>query len=104
RTFSQATLIKMASRYEAFTHVRAHNLPQFLDNPPSTRIQGTNPTTPVQDTDTVKPLDAKKRPAHMYCGAFRLLEFELPGHRHRNHSVGPHGFDPLVLIPVSWLA
>src|SRR5438094_3625321 len=32
------------------------------------------------------------------------LEFELPGRKHRNHSVGPHGFDPLVLIPVSWLA
>jgi len=45
--------------------VRAHNLPQFLDNTPSTHIQGTNLTTPVQDTDTVKPLDAKKRPAHM---------------------------------------
>jgi len=63
--FSEATLIKLASGYEAFTHVRAHNLPQFLDNTPSTHIQGTNLTTPVQDTDTVKPLDAKKRPAHM---------------------------------------
>src|SRR2546421_5592439 len=63
--FSEATLIKLASGYEAFTHVRAHNLPQFLDNTPSTHIQGTNLTTPVQDTDTVKPLDAKKRPTHM---------------------------------------
>ncbi|PYK94733.1 MAG: hypothetical protein DME40_01780 [Verrucomicrobia bacterium] len=34
----------------------------------------------------------------------RLLDFELPRRKHRNHSVGPHGFDPLVLIPVSWLA
>ena len=63
--FSESTLIKLASGYEAFTHVRANNLPQFLDNTPSTHIQGTNLTMPVQDTDTVKPLDAKKRPAHM---------------------------------------
>jgi len=63
--FSESTLIKLASGYEAFTHVRTNNLPQFLDNTPSTHIQGTNLTMPVQDTDTVKPLDAKKRPAHM---------------------------------------
>jgi amidase len=63
--FSEPTLIKLASGYEAFTQVRAHNLPQFLDNTPSHHIQGTNLTTPVQDTDTVKPVDAKKRPAHM---------------------------------------
>jgi amidase len=63
--FSEPTLIKLASGYEAFTQVRAHNPPQFLDNTPSRHIQGTTLTTPVQDTDTVKPVDAKKRPARM---------------------------------------
>jgi len=57
--FSEPTLIKVASGWEAFTQVRAHNLPQFLDNTPSHHIQG---TTTVQDTNTVNPADAKKKP------------------------------------------
>jgi amidase len=48
--FSEPTLIKVASGWEAFTQVRAHNLPQFLDNTPSHHINGTNP---IQDTNTV---------------------------------------------------
>ncbi|HET9418787.1 MAG TPA: amidase family protein [Chthoniobacterales bacterium] len=60
--FSEPTLIKLASGYEAFTQVRAHNLPQFLDNTPSHHIEG---TTPVQDTDTVNPANAKKKPQGM---------------------------------------
>jgi amidase len=63
--FSEPTLIKVASGWEAFTQVRAHNLPKFLDNTPAHHIQGTNPTTPIQDTDTVKPADAKRMPRHM---------------------------------------
>jgi len=60
--FSEPTLIKLASGFEAFTDVRAHNLPKFLDNTPSHHIQGTTPETPVQDTDTVDPANAKKKP------------------------------------------
>ncbi len=60
--FSEPTLIKLASGYEAFTQVRAHNLPKFLDNTPANHIKGTNP---VQDTDTVNPEDAKRMPQHM---------------------------------------
>src|SRR4029450_11934503 len=41
--FTEPTLIKLASGYEAFTQVRAHNLPKFLDNTPSHHIEGTNP-------------------------------------------------------------
>lgn len=60
--FSEPTLIKLASGFEAFTQVRAHNLPEFLDNTPSHHIQGTTPEAPVQDTDTVDPANAKKKP------------------------------------------
>src|SRR5437773_2544052 len=60
--FSEPTLIKLASGFEAFTDVRAHNLPKFLDNTPSHHVQGTTPETPVQDTDTVDPANAKKKP------------------------------------------
>jgi amidase len=56
--FSEPTLIKLGSGFEAFTQVRAHNLPQFLDNTPSHHISG---TTPVQDTNTVDPAEAKKK-------------------------------------------
>ena len=57
--FSEPTLIKLASGFEAFTQVRAHNLPKFLDNTP-----GTTPgqDKPVPDTDTVDPANAKKKP------------------------------------------
>jgi amidase len=72
--FSEPTLIKLASGFEAFTQVRAHNLPRFLDNTPSHHIEGTTPgqdtgaaesanaKAPVQDTDTVDPAKAKRKP------------------------------------------
>jgi len=72
--FSEPTLIKLASGYEAFTQVRAHNLPKFLDNTPSNHIKGTTPgpeidsaesanaKTRVEDTDTVDPAKAKRKP------------------------------------------
>ena len=56
--FSEPTLIKLASGWESFTQVRAHNPPKFLDNTPSTHINGTNP---IRDTDTVNPADANKK-------------------------------------------
>jgi amidase len=72
--FSEPTLIKLASGFEAFTQVRAHNLPKFFDNTPSRHIDGTTPgqgtgaaesakaKTPVEDTDTVDPAKAKRKP------------------------------------------
>ena len=70
--FSEPTLIKLASGFEAFTQVRAHNLPKFLDNTPSHHIKGTAPgqdsadsanaKAPVQDTDTVDPAKIRKKP------------------------------------------
>jgi amidase len=57
--FSEPTLIKVASGWEAFTQVRAHNLPKFLDNTPSHHIGG---TSLIKDTDTVNPADAKRKP------------------------------------------
>ena len=44
--FSEPTLIKLASGYEAATQVRAHNLPTFAETAPDTHIQGTTLTRP----------------------------------------------------------
>jgi amidase len=64
--FSEPTLIKLASGYEAFTQVRAHNLPHFLDNTPARHINGTPEAAaakiPVEDTDTVDPAKARRKP------------------------------------------
>ena len=43
--FSEPTLIKLASGFEAVTQVRAHNLPTFPGTA-STHIQGTNLSKP----------------------------------------------------------
>jgi amidase len=69
--FSEPTLIKLASGFEAFTQVRAHNLPKFLDNTPSQHIKGTKPEeavesvnsrATVEDTDTVDPAKTRRKP------------------------------------------
>lgn len=44
--FSEPTLIKLASGFEAVTKVRAHNLPTFAATVPFNNIQGTTPTPP----------------------------------------------------------
>jgi amidase len=44
--FSEPTLIKLGSGYEAFTHVRANNLPTFAATVPFSNIQGTTVTKP----------------------------------------------------------
>jgi amidase len=44
--FSEPTLIKLASGFEAFTQVRAHNLPTLADTVPFNNIQGTTPKPP----------------------------------------------------------
>jgi amidase len=44
--FSEPTLIKLASGFEAATQVRAHNLPTFADTVPFNNIQGTTVKSP----------------------------------------------------------
>jgi amidase len=65
--FSEPTLIKLASGFEAFTQVRAHNLPTFADTVPDRHIQGTDLEPPSRDNPLtpVKPEDAKKKPHHL---------------------------------------
>jgi len=46
--FSEPTLIKLASGFEAVTQVRAHNLPTFAATVPFTHIAGTTLTPPPQ--------------------------------------------------------
>jgi amidase len=59
--FSEPTLIKLASGFEAVTQVRAHNLPTFAGYTPFNNIQGTTlPKHPNHPKD-----DAKKKPHHM---------------------------------------
>jgi amidase len=42
--FSEPTLIKLASGYEAFTQARANNLPTFAATMPDDHIAGTTPS------------------------------------------------------------
>jgi len=64
--FSEPTLIKLASGFEAATRVRAHNLPTFADTVPSRHIEGTTLTRPHPPTSSLKPQEAaKKMPHHM---------------------------------------
>src|SRR5438874_280560 len=66
--FSEPTLIKLASGFEAATQVRAHNLPTFADTVPDRHIQGTNLHRPAAHNAVpvvpVKPQDAKKKMPH----------------------------------------
>ena len=59
--FSEPTLIKLASGFEAYTQTRAHNLPTFAQTVPFDHIQGTtlNPSKSV----TVPPASSAKKPA-----------------------------------------
>ncbi|MBA3830654.1 MAG: amidase [Chthoniobacterales bacterium] len=63
--FSEPTLIKLASGFEAVTQARARNLPTFADTLPNRHIQGTGLQPPRQNAATVKPQDARKMPHHM---------------------------------------
>jgi amidase len=61
--FSEPTLIKIASGFEAVTQVRAHNLPTFADTVPDRHIQGTtlHRPPPHQNSGPVKPQEIKKK-------------------------------------------
>jgi len=59
--FSEPTLIKLASGFEAFTHTRANNLPTFAQTVPFDHIQGTTLNPPKNGT--VPPPSSSKAPA-----------------------------------------
>ena len=60
--FSEPTLIKLASGFEAATQVRAHNLPTFANTVPFNNIQGTTPSAHKHGSPKA---DAKRKPHHM---------------------------------------
>jgi amidase len=61
--FSEPTLIRLASGFEAATQVRAHNVPTFAATVPFNNIQGTTVTPPRRHAAPVKPVTATKVPA-----------------------------------------
>jgi amidase len=67
--FSEPTLIKLASGFEAATHFRAKNLPTFAPATPSNNIQGTTLHRPHRAAPAVPAPDAsdadKKKARHM---------------------------------------
>ena len=67
--FSEPTLIKLASGFEAVTHVRAKNLPTFAPTTPSNNIQGTTLKKPHRAAPPVPAPDShdarKKKARHM---------------------------------------
>lgn len=62
--FSEPTLIRLASGFEAATQVRAHNLPTFADTVPFNNIQGTT-IRPPHPHNYPQGHGAKKVPHHM---------------------------------------
>jgi amidase len=67
--FSEPTLIKLASGFEAVTQARAKNLPTFADTMPADHIQGTTPTVKRSRARTASaskpaPTDPKKMRQH----------------------------------------
>jgi amidase len=60
--FSEPTLIKLASGFEAATQVRAHNLPTFADTVPFNNIQGTTPKSPQQQSQQKQHKNSPKAP------------------------------------------
>jgi amidase len=62
--FSEPTLIKLASGFEAVTQVRAHNLPTFAATVPFNNIQGTTPRPPHRHRNYPNAPDKKKITHH----------------------------------------
>jgi amidase len=61
--FSEPTLIKLASGFEAVTKIRAKNLPTFAPMTPSNNIQGTTLRKPRRAAPAVPAPDADKKKA-----------------------------------------
>jgi amidase len=62
--FSEPTLIKLASGFEAVTQVRAHNLPTFARTVPFDNIQGTSPGKSHHQQSNFKSAPNRKMPHH----------------------------------------
>ncbi len=62
--FSEPTLIRLASGFEAATQIRAHNLPTFAATAPFTHIQGTTLTRPAQRNVAIPPAPNADRKKH----------------------------------------
>jgi amidase len=65
--FSEATLIRLASGYEAFTQVRAHHLPTFAPTIPSDHVSGTTLTAIRRPVTSPPPRRASstRQPHHL---------------------------------------
>jgi amidase len=63
--FSEPTLIKLASGFEAVTQVRAHNPPTFADTVPRHHIEGIPLNRPRTDSEAEKAREAKRKPIHL---------------------------------------
>lgn len=63
--FSEPTLIRLASGFEAATQARAQNLPTFAATVPFNNIQGTTVTPPRRHAAPVKPVTTTKMPHHL---------------------------------------
>ena len=63
--FSEPTLIRLASGFEAATQVRAHNLPTFADTVPFNNIQGTSVNPLHKHKNSPKSPNAKMPQHHM---------------------------------------
>jgi amidase len=59
--FSEPTLIKLASGFEAVTQVRAHNLPTFAATAPFTNVQGTTLVKPTRRAAPAPAADDKAK-------------------------------------------
>jgi amidase len=63
--FSEPTLIKLASGYEAATKVRAQNLPTFAETVPFGNIQGTTVSKPSRRAAPKPTGDKRRMPRHL---------------------------------------
>jgi amidase len=72
--FSEPTLIKLASGFEAVTQTRAHNLPTFALSAPSTNVQG---TTLVKPRGNAAPAAAVAAPAATEKNAAKKVPHHL---------------------------
>ena len=63
--FSEPTLIKLASGFEAFTQVRAHNLPTFAETVPFNNIQGTTLVPPHRRAAPAATGKSRRMPHHL---------------------------------------
>jgi amidase len=63
--FSEPTLIRLASGFEAATQIRAKNLPTFAETAPSNNISGTTLTRPTRRAYPAPANQSRRIPHHM---------------------------------------